>query len=109
MLVMGLTFKENTPDLRNTRVVDIIAELEDYGIAVDVHDPWADPDEARQQYRIDLVTEPVKGAYDGIVLAVAHAPFRAPEALIRQFLRDGRGVFYDLKYAASRELVDLRL
>ncbi|HHT12031.1 MAG TPA: Vi polysaccharide biosynthesis UDP-N-acetylglucosamine C-6 dehydrogenase TviB, partial [Propionibacterium sp.] len=69
-------------DLRNTRVVDIIAELEDYGISVDVHDPWADPDEARQHYGIALVEEPDAGAYDGIVLAVAHQPLRTWPVLL---------------------------
>ena len=110
VLVMGLTFKENTPDLRNTRVVDIIAELEDYGIAVDVHDPWADPDEARAHYGIDLVAEPDAGAYDGIVLAVAHREFKALDAsAIRRFGRDEAHVLYDLKNVLPRGESDLRL
>lgn len=110
VLVMGLTFKENTPDLRNTRVVDIIAELEDYGITVDVHDPWADPDEARQLYGIDLVAEPDAGAYDGIVLAVAHRQFKVMDAdAVRLFGRPGGHALYDLKNALPRAASDVRL
>jgi UDP-N-acetyl-D-galactosamine dehydrogenase len=70
VLVMGLTFKENTPDLRNTRVIDIVAELADYGAKVDVWDPWIDSEEAKREYGIDLVSAPEAGAYDGVVLAV---------------------------------------
>ncbi|MEO6388428.1 MAG: nucleotide sugar dehydrogenase [Croceibacterium sp.] len=75
VLVLGLTFKENCPDLRNTRVVDIIGELEDLGIRVDVYDPLADAAEARHEYGLTL-TEPEAGAYDGIMLSVAHDLFR---------------------------------
>src|SRR5690606_19201148 len=75
VLVLGLTFKENCPDLRNTRVVDIISELQDFGIAVDVHDPWADKSEAQATYGITPVEAPDEGAYAGIVLAVAHHEF----------------------------------
>jgi len=110
VLVMGLTFKENTPDLRNTRVVDIIAELEDYGIAVDVHDPWVDPEEARAHYGIDLVSEPEAGAYDGIVLAVAHRQFTAlGAAAVRLLGRDEGHVLYDLKNVLPGGDADLRL
>jgi len=76
VLVMGLTFKENCPDLRNTRVVDIIVELQGYGIEVDVYDPWADAAEAKSEYGLDLVKTPVSGTYDGLILAVAHMEFR---------------------------------
>lgn len=75
VLVMGLTFKENCPDLRNTKVVDIVKELRDFGIEVDVHDPWASSSEAVQEYGISLV-EAQAGTYDAIVLAVAHDQFR---------------------------------
>lgn len=110
VLVMGLTFKENTPDLRNTRVVDIIAELEDYGIVVDVHDPWADPDDARAHCGFDLVAEPDAEAYDGIVLAVAHRQFKALDAAaIRRFGRSGGCVLYDLKNVLPKGTSDLRL
>ena len=72
VLIMGLTFKENCPDLRNTRVIDVIRELVDYGLQVDVCDPWADPDSAAHEYGIHLQTERKLGHYDGIILAVAH-------------------------------------
>ena len=75
VLVLGLTFKENCPDLRNTRVVDVVSELQDYGIQVDVHDPWTNADEARHEYGLDLVQTPQDGGYDGIILAVAHDQF----------------------------------
>lgn len=109
VLVLGLTFKENCPDLRNTRVVDVVGELRDYGVQVDVHDPWADPEEARHEYGLDLVATPVAGAYDGVVLAVAHDSFCAagPMAL-RGFGRDG-AVFCDLKSVFARDESDLRL
>lgn len=110
VLVMGLTFKENTPDLRNTRVVDIVAELEDYGISVDVHDPWVDADEAREHYGVELVAEPAAGAYDGIILAVAHRQFREMDAgQLRAFGKASGHVLYDLKYVLPADAADVRL
>jgi UDP-N-acetyl-D-galactosamine dehydrogenase len=110
VLVLGLTFKENTPDLRNSRVVDIIRELEDYDVAVDVLDPWADPREAQEHYGIDLVAEPDAGAYAGIVLAVAHREFVAMGGeRIRAFGAPGGHVVYDLKYVLDKADSDLRL
>ncbi len=109
VLILGLTFKENCPDLRNTRVVDVIAELRAFGVAVDVHDPWADPAEAQEEYGIALVSEPAPGAYDGIVLAVAHAKFREIGAPgIRSYGRAPH-VLYDLKYLFGPQDSDLRL
>lgn len=109
ILVMGLTFKENTPDLRNTRVVDIVAELEEYGADVVVHDPWCDPEEARRHYGIELEQDPTPGDYDAVVLAVAHRQFReaGPEA-IRAMAREG-GVVYDLKNILPTGTADLSL
>ncbi len=110
VLVLGLTFKENTPDLRNSRVVDIIAELADYDIAVDVLDPWADPQEAQEHYGIDLITAPQPQAYAGIVLAVAHRQFVEMGAeRLRAFGAPGAHVLYDLKYVLGRDESDLRL
>ncbi|WP_282005385.1 Vi polysaccharide biosynthesis UDP-N-acetylglucosamine C-6 dehydrogenase TviB [Propioniciclava sinopodophylli] len=108
-LIMGLTFKENTPDLRNTRVVDIIAELEEYGIDVDVHDPWADPIDAKEHLGLDLVSEPVEGTYQTIVVAVAHREFRALGSQgIRPFGSDHH-VLADLKSIFAQDEADLRL
>lgn len=75
ILVMGLTFKENCPDLRNTRVIDIVHELEEYGIKVIVHDPWVDPQQAWKQYDITMTEDPEQGSFDGVVVAVAHRQF----------------------------------
>lgn len=109
VLVMGLTFKENCPDLRNTRVVDIVSELAEYNIQVDVYDPWAIVEEARHEYGITPIIEPAINAYDGIVLAVAHSEFRTLGAeSIRQYGRPNH-VLYDLKYLLSAEDADLRL
>ncbi len=110
VLVLGLTFKENTPDLRNSRVVDIIRELADYDINADVLDPWADPQEARELYDIDLVEKPEPGAYAGVVLAVGHHQFVELGAeRIRAFGAPGAHVLYDLKYALAQTDSDLRL
>ncbi|MNJ45438.1 UDP-N-acetyl-D-glucosamine 6-dehydrogenase [compost metagenome] len=109
VLVMGLTFKENCPDLRNTRVVDIVSELAEYGIAVDVHDPWVDEAEAQHEYGITPVASPELNAYDGIVLAVAHQQFKIlGESAIRQYGKEIH-VVYDLKYLLDAQSSDLRL
>ncbi len=109
VLVLGLAFKENCPDLRNTRVVDVIAELESYGCRVDVHDPWVDAAEARAEYGLELVEAPETGAYDGVVLAVAHRQFSsAGSDLFRSYARPAH-VFYDLKHVFADESSDLRL
>ncbi|WP_255446467.1 Vi polysaccharide biosynthesis UDP-N-acetylglucosamine C-6 dehydrogenase TviB [Tepidiphilus sp. J10] len=108
-LILGLTFKENCPDLRNTRVIDLIAELQDYGMNVDVHDPWADPEEAWQEYGLRMVPEPRCTSYDAIVLAVAHRQYREMGAgAIRAWLKSG-GVVYDVKHVLPREAVEGRL
>jgi UDP-N-acetyl-D-galactosamine dehydrogenase len=109
VLVMGLTFKENCPDLRNTRVIDVVAELKDYNCVVDVCDPWAAADEAQQEHGISLVAEPEPGTYDAIILAVAHHQFKGMgEAAIRS-LGARTHVLYDLKYLLPAKASDLRL
>ena len=109
VLILGLTFKENCPDLRNTKVIDIKKELETYGVEVEVHDPWVDAEEARQEYGFDLVADPEKGAYDGVIIAVAHDQFRALGAKgIRSFGKKG-SVLYDIKYVLTPDEVDDRL
>jgi UDP-N-acetyl-D-galactosamine dehydrogenase len=109
VLVLGLTFKENCPDLRNTRVVDVMAELQEYGVQVEVHDPWADAQEARAEYGIDLIGRPEASAYDGILLAVAHDVFRdLGQKAIRAMGRD-QHVLFDLKNLLAPDDSDLRL
>ncbi len=109
VLVMGLAFKENCPDLRNTRVVDIVSELAEYNIQVDVYDPWVSAVEAQHEYGITPITEPAVNAYDGVVLAVAHNEFRmlGIEA-IRKYGK-AKQIIYDLKYLLRAEEADLRL
>ncbi len=108
-LVLGLTFKENCPDLRNTKVVDIVNELGSYGVNVDVHDPWVDADEANREYGLDLVADPGNGAYDVLVIAVAHDRFRElGEQGIKAFGKDN-SVVYDIKYLLPADAVDERL
>jgi len=108
ILIMGLTFKENCPDLRNTRVIDIVRELADYNANVDVHDPWASAEEALHEYGVSLVAEPEPGAYDAIILAVAHDQFRELAASVRDFGKE-QHVLYDLKYVLRPDQSDLRL
>lgn len=109
VLVLGLTFKENCPDLRNTRVVDIVTELQGYGIACDVHDPWVNPQEAQHEYGIAVIDEPSPGVYDAIILAVAHRQFEAMGVeRIRGFGKPN-AVLYDVKQMLPKDQVDGRL
>jgi len=109
VLVMGLTFKENCPDLRNTRVVDIVQELRDYNVEVDVYDPWVDPAEAQHEYTITPVPELKAGEYDAIILAVAHNQFRNMGLEAIRALGKPEHVLYDLKYILKAEESDLRI
>jgi len=109
VLVLGLTFKENCPDLRNTRVIDVVRELQDYEIQVDVHDPWANGDQAYNEFGLDLVQKPKNNSYDGIILAVAHNEFKEMGAkTVRKFGKDNH-VLYDLKNVYDFHESDLRL
>jgi nucleotide sugar dehydrogenase len=109
VLVMGLTFKENCPDLRNTRVVDVIAELESYGVDVDIYDPWVDTDEAQKEYGLVLVDRPGAGVYDGVMIAVAHDEFsKGGERLVAGCVKPDH-VVYDLKNVLPRGAKALRL
>ena len=109
ILMMGLAFKENCPDIRNTKVVDLIKELINYKCSVDVYDPWVDKFEAMNEYNIELINNPSKGKYDAIVLAVAHDRFKdySPNE-IKDFGKDNH-VIYDIKYLLSADHVDGRL
>ncbi|MCL2523741.1 MAG: Vi polysaccharide biosynthesis UDP-N-acetylglucosamine C-6 dehydrogenase TviB [Betaproteobacteria bacterium] len=109
VLVMGLTFKENCPDLRNTRVVDIVRELKDYNCQVDVYDPWVSTEEAQHEYGITPIAKPHDGAYDAIVLAVAHRQFKEMGAAGIRALGKAGAVLYDLKYVLAGGESDLRL
>jgi UDP-N-acetyl-D-galactosamine dehydrogenase len=109
VLVLGLTFKENCPDIRNTKVVDILAELKDYEISFDVFDPWVDSAEAQHEYGITPVEAPEAAAYDAVILAVAHQQFKEIGATgIRKFLKTD-GIIYDLKYLLNKADSDIRL
>ncbi len=109
VLVMGLTFKENCPDLRNTRVVDIVQEFRDYHAQVDVYDPWVNPEEARHEYGIDPISEPQPGHYDAIILAVAHRQFQAMGVERLRALGKPGAVLFDVKYLLPANAVDGRL
>ena len=109
VLVMGLTFKENCPDLRNTRVIDVIRELQDFGCSVDVTDCWADNTEAEHEYGISLVEAPKAGDYDALFLAVPHREYAAKTSKeLRVYLKDN-GVLFDLKGVLPLGEADLRL
>jgi UDP-N-acetyl-D-galactosamine dehydrogenase len=109
VLVMGLTFKENCPDLRNTPVVDIVTELKDYNCDVDVYDPWVTLAEAQHEYGITQISQPHPGAYDAVILAVAHHQFKTLGAVGIRKLGKPNHVLYDLKYVLSADEADLRL
>jgi UDP-N-acetyl-D-galactosamine dehydrogenase len=109
VLIMGLTFKENCPDLRNTRVVDIIGELKEYKVQTDVFDPWADPVQAQHEYGIIPLQNPKAGVYDAIILAVAHHQFKSMGAKAIRAYGKPEHVLYDLKYLLPVEGSDLRL
>ena len=109
VLVLGLTFKENCPDLRNTRVVDVIDELRKYNVGVDVRDPWASPEAAEAEYGISLTAAPEAGSYDAVLIAVAHNEFRAMGIEGIRALGKAEHVLYDLKYLFPAEQTDLRL
>jgi UDP-N-acetyl-D-galactosamine dehydrogenase len=109
VLVMGLTFKENCPDLRNTRVVDIVAELKDYNCQVDVYDPWVSVEEAEHEYGITPIVFPDVGQYNAIILAVAHHQFIDLGASAIRAFGKTTAVIYDLKYVLSTQESDLRL
>jgi len=109
VLIMGLAFKENCPDLRNTRIVDMVTELEDYNCEVDVYDPWVDKAEAQYEYGIIPIEAPKSGDYDAIILAVAHQQFKDMGASAIRTLGKPGAVLYDLKYVLDPQESDLRL
>ncbi|MBT5890822.1 MAG: Vi polysaccharide biosynthesis UDP-N-acetylglucosamine C-6 dehydrogenase TviB [Chromatiales bacterium] len=110
ILIMGMTFKENCPDVRNTRIVDLVHEFASFGATIDVYDPWADPAVVEHEYNLKLTTElPANGQYDAVVMAVAHDEFRAMTAeQIHGLCRDVH-VVYDIKYVLDQNAIDGRL
>jgi UDP-N-acetyl-D-galactosamine dehydrogenase len=109
ILVLGVTFKENCPDLRNTRVVEIVDALRSYHADVDVYDPWADAAECRHEYGLELIGKPAAGIYDAVVIAVAHQDFaQLGAAGVREWCK-ADGIVYDVKYLFDRKSVDGRL
>lgn len=109
ILIMGLTFKENCPDLRNTRVIDIIHELQKYNANVHVYDPWADKAEAQHEYGLDLIDYPRSASYDAVILCVGHQSFRELGAdAIRAFGKPNH-VLFDVKHILPKAAVDARL
>jgi len=109
ILIMGLTFKENCPDHRNTRVVDLVKEFKSFSCNVDVYDPWVNKNQVAEEYRILPIDKPIKGKYDAIVLAVSHDEFKSlTESQIRTYGKD-KHVLYDIKYLLKANQSDGRL
>ena len=108
VLVMGLTFKENCPDLRNTKVVDIVSELKEYNINVDIVDPWCSNEESQNEYGLEL-TQAKEEYYDAIIMAVSHDEFKQMGAEEIRKLGKAKHVLYDLKYVLPKQDVDMRL
>jgi UDP-N-acetyl-D-galactosamine dehydrogenase len=109
VLVMGLAFKENTPDIRNSKVADLVAELKAHGARVDVWDPWVDGHAAEKEYGFRLVKRPTRGSYDAIVIAVGHREFLAMRPAEIRRLAKRKHVIYDIKYLLGRGQADGRL
>jgi len=109
ILIMGLTFKENCPDHRNTRVVDLVKEFKSFSCTVDVYDPWVNKNQVAKEYKIEPIDKPIKGKYDAIVLAVSHDEFKLlSENQIRSYGKDNH-VLYDIKYLLKKNESDGRL
>lgn len=109
VLILGLSFKENCPDIRNTRIIDIVNELKEYHTQIDVYDPWVDAAEAEHEYGISPVQALENGKYDAVILAVAHHQFKDMGVQAIRALGKSEHVLYDLKYVLSQAESDLRL
>ena len=109
ILIMGLTFKENCPDIRNTRVTDLVKEFQGFNCNVDVYDPWVDKESMSDEYNVKLINEPEAGKYDAIILAVAHDEFKALSVEeIRAYGKKSH-VLYDIKFVLKAKEVNGRL
>jgi UDP-N-acetyl-D-galactosamine dehydrogenase len=106
VLMLGVTFKENCPDVRNTKIVDVVAALKDYGLVVDIFDPWANAAEVRHEYNLELIQSPCTVAYDAVVLGVAHEEFKKLD--FNQFKKE-ISVVYDVKGVLDTHFIDARL
>lgn len=109
VLILGLSFKENCPDVRNTKVINIVHELQEYNIAVDVYDPWVNTADAEREYSITPISQPLLNQYDGVILAVAHEQFIKMGIDRIRALGKENHVLYDLKYVFNKEDTDIRL
>ena len=108
ILILGLTFKENCPDLRNSQVINVISVLRNHNCIVDVYDPWVDKNEAFTEYNIMMIDKPNKGNYDGVIIAVKHDLFVSKTFTVKDYLNPN-GIIYDLKYVLPKKNSDLRL
>ena len=109
ILIMGFTFKENCPDYRNSKVIDLVKEFKNFNCNVDVYDPWVNKQLVSNEYKFEPITEPIKGKYDAIVLAVAHDKFKLlTEKLIRSYGKS-KHILYDVKYLLKSNESDGRL
>ncbi|WP_104473572.1 Vi polysaccharide biosynthesis UDP-N-acetylglucosamine C-6 dehydrogenase TviB [Acinetobacter indicus] len=109
VLILGLSFKENCPDIRNTKIIDIVHELQEYHIQADVYDPWVDTQEAQHEYGITPIASLEQGQYDAVILAVAHEQFKAMGATDIRALAKPEHILYDLKYVLEQSESDIRL
>ncbi|WP_201529347.1 Vi polysaccharide biosynthesis UDP-N-acetylglucosamine C-6 dehydrogenase TviB [Psychrobacter frigidicola] len=109
VLILGLSFKENCPDVRNTKIIDIVHELREYNIEVDIYDPWVNPAEAQREYDVTPISKPLVNQYDGVVLAVAHQEFIQMGIDTIRALGKDKHVLYDLKYVFAKDETDIRL
>lgn len=109
ILVMGLSFKENCPDIRNSKIIDMVNALKDYDLDLDIYDPWVDPEEVKQEYGLAPVENLESGQYDAIILAVAHDQFKAMTSQEMHALGKQNHVLYDLKYILDKEESNIRL
>jgi UDP-N-acetyl-D-galactosamine dehydrogenase len=107
ILVLGITFKENCPDIRNTKVIDIISELQDFDVIVDIYDPWADAEEVKHEYQYNILDDINLDDYDGIVLAVAHKDFLKDD--FRKKIETFKGIIYDVKGIIQTDCITERL
>ena len=109
ILILGLSFKENCPDIRNTKIVDMVKALKEYDLDLDIYDPWVDSAEVEAEYGLAPIMELKQGRYDAIIIAVAHDQFKQMSAQELVSLGKEKHVLYDLKYVLNKEQSDIRL